>query len=66
MCLGLSLIVTSEPPSGVFGFRSLDVPVPRRNCPNIQGAFIGSLNEFTQAVRETFSASHAEVRHDVL
>ena len=30
---GLSLTITSEPPSGAFGFRTLNVPVPRRSAP---------------------------------
>ena len=52
---GLSLIVTSEPPSGAFGFRT----------PTSKARLFIHPDEVSQAVREIFPASFAEVCHNV-
>ena len=63
---GLSLTITSLPPSGAFGFRTLNVPVPRRGAPTSSARSLSTLNDFPQAVRETFSALLTQILHNIL
>ena len=56
---GLSLTITSELPSGTFGFRTWNVPVPRRSAPTSRARSLSTLmNSRWPSVRPLLLSLH--------
>ena len=62
---GLSLTVTSGRPSGTFGLRTLNFPMPWLKYPTSRARWL-SVFMNSQPLREALPAPHTEVCHNVL